>query len=151
MGGVDVRKALVCVNADPGHNLSSDAVAEGIRQLEAQSFLVHRHPAGGELELIVDSVNPDDARRRTTEACRKTFGTMPTVGAVTFLSRGTDEDALGVIEAFGLSAQFERFDEHGEEIAVVTLASADRRRVPESRLHTALEAALNCEVRITFS
>jgi hypothetical protein len=34
---------------------------------------------------------------------------------------------------------------------VFTLPTADRRRVPESRLHTALEAALNCEVRIVFA
>jgi hypothetical protein len=34
---------------------------------------------------------------------------------------------------------------------VATISRADSRRVPESRLHTAFEAALNCEVRIVIA
>jgi len=38
--------------------------------------------------------------------------------------------------------------EEGWDVVHVTLCKADLERVPESRVHTALEASLNCEVRI---
>lgn len=126
-------------------------LADGIERLEAQGVAVHRRPGDRDLTLTLDSDGRDDARARAVEACEKAFGSTPEVGAVTFVSRGTDEDALGVIEAFGVRAHVERFEEHDEEVAVFTLPSEDRRRVPESRLHTALEAALNCEVRIRYA
>ena len=36
----------------------------------------------------------------------------------------------------------------GYDIVYVTLSEEDLERVPESRVHTALEASLNCEVHI---
>jgi len=36
----------------------------------------------------------------------------------------------------------------GLDIVYVTLREDDLERVPESRVHTALEASLNCEVHI---
>jgi hypothetical protein len=53
-----------------------------------------------------------------------------------------------VVRAFGIDACVDRFADAGEEVVVVTLTSIDAARVAESRLHAALEAALNCEVRI---
>jgi ferredoxin len=53
-----------------------------------------------------------------------------------------------VVRGFGIDADVERFTEDDEEIVVATISREASRRVPESRLHTALEAALNCEVRI---
>ena len=65
------------------------------------------------------------------------------------MSSGTDDDAHGVLAGFGLTGDIER--------------GARRRRLgrgardaaqggpgarPESRVHTALEASLNCEVHI---
>jgi len=38
--------------------------------------------------------------------------------------------------------------DEGWDIVTVTLRKADLQRVPESRIHTALEASLNCEVHI---
>ena len=139
------------IDPDPDRVLSPADIATGIRALPSHGVSIHRHPNDRELEVILDSENPDDARLRTSRACLQAFGITPTVGVVTFISRGTDDDALGVVEAFGVHAHVERIEEDGEEVAIFTLAAADRRRVPESRLHTALEAALNCEIRIVFA
>jgi hypothetical protein len=148
---VPVRQAIVRLDPDPSGGLSTADIAARVARLPRPGIAVHRHGGDRELDLVVDSVGPDDARRRVVEACTDAFGGPPEVGAVTFLSRGTDADALGVVEAFGVHARIDRVEENGEEVAIFTLAAADRRRVPESRLHTALEAALNCDVRIVFS
>jgi hypothetical protein len=146
-----MRRAVVRVDIDPEGVLPADDLDGRFDRLAAHGVVVHRRPAERQVELILDGANADDARLRTDEVCRSVFGAVPAIGAVTFISHGTDEDALGVVEAFGVRAQLERTEEDGEEVAVFTLPAADRRRVPESRLHTALEAALNCEVRIVYS
>ncbi|HEY3684717.1 MAG TPA: hypothetical protein VGL93_16905 [Streptosporangiaceae bacterium] len=148
-----MREAVVRVRvgADPDRALSAAEIADGVRELQAQGLSVRRRHGDGELSLGFDAASRDDARARAVSACEKAFGTVPAVGAVTFASRGTDEDALGVIEAFGVHADVERFWEDGEEVAAFTFPEAERRRVPESRLHTALEAALNCRVRIRYA
>jgi hypothetical protein len=70
-------------------------------------------------------------------------------GVVTFVSRGTDDDAHGVLAAFGLTGEISRVPGNdGFDIVHVTLRESDLDRVPESRIHTALEASLNCEVHI---
>jgi hypothetical protein len=70
-------------------------------------------------------------------------------GVVTFISRGTDDDAYGVLAGLGLSGDVERVaDDDGWDVVHVTLRKTDLERVPESRVHTALEASLNCEVHI---
>ena len=54
-----------------------------------------------------------------------------------------------VLAGFGLTADIVRTPgDDGYDIVDVTLREADLERVPESRVHTALEASLNCEVRI---
>jgi hypothetical protein len=137
----------VRLDADPRQALSPERFAAGIRRVEAQGLAVLRRPGDRELTLTFDSASRDAARAQAVLACEQAFGTTPSTGVVTFVSRGTDEDALGVVEAFGLRARLERV----EEVAVFTLPAADRRRVPEGRLHTALEAALNCEIRIQYA
>ena len=68
---------------------------------------------------------------------------------VTFVSRGTDDDARGVLSAFGLTGEIIREPgDDGYDIIYVTLREDDLERIPESRIHTALEASLNCEVHI---
>ncbi len=62
----------------------------------------------------------------------------------------TNEDARGILEGFGIGGQVSRTVDGDDELVTVTVAGPDLRRVPESRLHTALEAALNCEVRIVI-
>jgi hypothetical protein len=82
--------------------------------------------------------------------CAKAFGTSPVAGVVTYISRGTDDDAHGVLAGFGLTGEIRRTpgDDDGFDVVYVTLRQADLDRVPESRIHTALEASLNCEVHI---
>ena len=68
---------------------------------------------------------------------------------LTYVSRGTDDDAHGVLAGFGLTARSPA--RRGTTVwtsSHVTLRKADLDRVPESRIHTALEASLNCEVHI---
>lgn len=79
--------------------------------------------------------------------CATAFGVPVRLGVVTYVSRGTDDDARAVLERFGLAGAVSR-DEAGGGDVTVFLPRADMRRVPESRVHTALEAALNETVRI---
>ena len=81
--------------------------------------------------------------------CAKAFGTDPAPGVLTYVSRGTDDDAHGVLAGFGLTGEITRaHGDDGFDIVTVTLRKADLDRIPESRIHTALEASLNCEVHI---
>lgn len=80
--------------------------------------------------------------------CAEAFGVPVRLGVVTYVSRGTDADARAVLERFGLSGAVRRDEADGSGEVTVTLVRADMRRVPESRVHTALEAALNETVRI---
>lgn len=91
-----------------------------------------------------DPWSPEDA----ASACERSFGVEVTAGPVTYVSRGTDEDAESVLRRFELDGRVRRVTGAEGEIVFVTVSAGDMRRVPESRLHTALEAALNTEVRI---
>ncbi len=96
--------------------------------------------AGSDAELL---------KRDAVALCAKAFGTAPIPGVVTYVSRGTDDDAHGVLAGFGLTGEITRTPgDDGLDIVHVTLRKADLDRIPESRIHTALEASLNCEVRI---
>lgn len=105
-----------------------------------------------EIELIVPGDDPDALREWAETTCARlaAHGEVQ-VSVPTFLSRGTDEDALGVVRGFGISAELQRLYEGDEEVAVFTVSRADIDHAGESRLHTALEAALNCEVRIVIT
>ena len=68
---------------------------------------------------------------------------------LTYVSRGTDEDARGVLAGFGITGEISRsVGDDGLDVISVTLRKADLQRIPESRIHTALEASTNCEVHI---
>jgi hypothetical protein len=106
-------------------------------------------PQRREVELLKAGDDPVELERRAVELCANAFGTTPTPGVLTFISRGTDDDAHGVLAGLGLTGDIERVaGEEGWDVVHVTLRKADLERVPESRVHTALEASLNCEVRI---
>lgn len=148
-----MRTAVVRLDLDPQRALSIEQLAVGLRELTRRGFAIHWQTSERELELILPSSDSDDARRRVHEACAAAVGIVPAIETVGFISRGTDEDALGVVEAFGPAARLVRLvrrEEDGEEVAVITIPETERRRIPESRLHTALEAALNCEIRLVF-
>lgn len=102
-----------------------------------------------EVELLIAGEDTDQLRHLAVELCTKAFGTCPVPGVVTYISRGTDDDAHGVLAGFGLTGEIIRTPgDDGLDIVSVTLRKADIDRVPESRIHTALEASLNCEVHI---
>ena len=107
-------------------------------------------PAGRrEVELLIASDDVDAAKHVAIDLCAKAFATTPVPGVVTFVSRGTNDDAHGVLSGFGLIGEIVRTPgDDGFDIIDVTLREADLERVPESRIHTALEASLNCEVHI---
>jgi hypothetical protein len=146
---------VIRVNLDPAGELAADRLDAAVAALRADGTEViapdfGRVPAHArEIELLIEGDNTQALRAWAEVRCAEAIGAPgPVAGAATFLSRGTDEDALGVVRGFGISAVVDRHWEDDEEIAVFTITPADAARVPESRLHTALEAALNCEVRI---
>jgi hypothetical protein len=154
-----MRTAVVRVNVDPAGVLTAVRLGEGMtallglageRGLEVVQNNLAAMPAGRrEVELLVAGDDADAVKRVGVELCAKAFGTEPVAGVVTFISRGTDDDAHGVLSAFGLIGEVVRTPgDEGFDIVYVTLREADLERVPESRIHTALEASLNCEVHI---
>jgi hypothetical protein len=102
-----------------------------------------------ELHLSMAVADPAELTRHARQLCAEVFGVQPALGVPTFISRGTDEDAQGVLAALGVDGQVTRVrGEDGYDTVTVRIGRADLARVPESRIHTALEAALNCEVHV---
>ncbi|WP_156687162.1 hypothetical protein [Mycobacterium sp. Marseille-P9652] len=154
-----MRTAVVRVNVDPPGLLTAARLREGMAALlvlarESGADVVENDlavmPVGRrEVELLIAGDDIDALRRLGTKLCATAFGTSPVAGVVTFISRGTDDDAHGVLAGFGLSGEITRTPgDDGFDIVHVTLRESDLDRVPESRIHTALEASLNCEVHI---
>jgi hypothetical protein len=153
-----MRTAVIRVNLNPAGDLPSDRLAAAVESLRSSGLEViapdfERVPAQArEIELLLPGEDTAALAAWAQDRCAEALGAPgPVAGAATFLSRGTDEDVLGVASAFGLTASVERAWNNDEEIVTVTIPRADARRVPESRLHTALEAALNAEVRIVYA
>jgi hypothetical protein len=154
-----MRTAVVRVDVDPSAELSPARLAEGMSRLAELAVAAGAEvieadlapmPAGRRLvELLIAGEDVEQLKSSAMELCGKAFGTTPIGGVVTFLSRGTDDDAHGVLAGMGLSGEIERLPgDEGWDVIRVTLRKADLERVPESRVHTALEASLNCEVLI---
>jgi hypothetical protein len=154
-----MRTAVVRVNVDPGNALAPAQLTEGMAALLERAVRVGGDvimkdlgamPAGRrEVELLISCDDADSAKETAIGLCSKAFATEPIPGVITFVSRGTDDDAHGVLAGFGLTGDIVRTPgDDGFDIVDVTLQEADLERIPESRIHTALEASLNCEVRI---
>jgi hypothetical protein len=157
-----MRTAVVRVNVDPENTLAPAQLSEGMAVLlglvDDVGGSVHdvivkdlgAMPAGRrEVELLIACDDVDVAKQAAIDLCAKAFVTTPVPGVVTFISRGTDDDAHGVLSGFGLTGEIVRTPgDDGVDIVEVTLREADLERIPESRIHTALEASLNCEVHI---
>ncbi len=160
-----MRTAVIRVNLDPAGDLPEERLSRAVGMLRTDGIEVlapdfgRVPPHAREIELLVEGDDPMALRAWAETRCAEALGSEargseargapgPRAGAATFLSRGTDEDALGVVRAFGISAELDRFWEEDEEVAVFTITREDASHVAESRLLTALEAALNCEVRI---
>ncbi|MET7768453.1 hypothetical protein [Nocardia sp. NPDC005366] len=154
-----MRTAVLRINIDPAGELTDEQLAQGMSSLRARiaswegevldADLAAAPANRREVQVLVATDDPDGVRRAALEICARAFGTAPAAGVVTFVSRGTDDDAHGVLAGFGLTADIVRTqDTDGFDVISVTVAKQDLERVPESRLHTALEASLNCEVTI---
>ena len=154
-----MRTAVVRVNVDPSSLLTPAQLSQGmalLRELgdELGADVVETNlaamPAGRrEVELLISGDDVEAAKQDGIDLCTRAFGVGPVAGVVTFISRGTDDDARGVLSAFGLAGEISRAPgDDGFDVVYVTLREDDLERVPESRIHTALEASLNCEVRI---
>jgi hypothetical protein len=154
-----MRTAVVRVKVDPDNTLTSEALTDGMTTLAElagaagaeliQNNLAALPPSRREVELLMTGADPQELQQTADALCRRAFGTDPVPGVLTFVSHGTDDDAHGVLAGFGLTGTITRTPSgEGWDIVDVTLAKADLAKVPESRIHTALEASLNCEVRI---
>jgi hypothetical protein len=154
-----MRTAVVRVNVDPSGLLTPTQLDQGMSTLlgladQADAQVVHvaltaMPAARREVELLIRGSIVDTIKQAALDLCAKAFGTTPITGVITYVSRGTDDDAHGVLAGFGLTGQINRAsDDEGFDVVYVTLRQADLDRIPESRIHTALEASLNCEVHI---
>ncbi|MCV7217043.1 hypothetical protein H7J51_17360 [Mycobacterium crocinum] len=154
-----MRTAVVRVDVDPSGELTPAQLTEGVAALRAladdggvtvvDNNLAAMPRGRREAELLISNTAIDELTRIGVGLCAKAFGTEPVIGVVTYVSRGTDEDAHGVLAGFGLRGEIVRTEgDDGYDILHVTLSKADMARIPESRVHTALEASTNSEVHI---
>ncbi|RAV07064.1 hypothetical protein DQP55_22780 [Mycolicibacterium sp. GF69] len=157
-----MRTAVVRIGVDTAGELGPTQLDDGLARLQelaavagigvVANNLSALPPRRREVELLIDGDDPAELGRVAAELCTRAFGTAPVPGVLTFISRGTDDDAHGVLAGLGLSGEVERVPgNEGWDVVYVTLRRADLERVPESRVHTALEASLNCEVHIRTS
>lgn len=154
-----MRTAVVRIGVDLTGELTADELTAGTAELsrlaaEVGAELIDNNlaalpPKRREVEILMAGTDPTMLQTRAASMCAKAFRTEPVIGVLTFISHGTDEDAHGVLAGFGLTGVIERRPgDDGWDIITVTLRKSDLTRVPESRVHTALEASTNCEVRI---
>jgi hypothetical protein len=154
-----MRTAVVRIGVDPAGELSADQLDAGLAELTGlvsgigadliQNNLAGLPPKRREVEILMTGTDPEELQAVARTLCAKAFGTEPVTGVLTFVSHGTDEDARGILAGFGVGGQIERIEgPDGWDIINVTLRKKDLTRIPESRIHTALEASTNCEVHI---
>ncbi|MBB2991842.1 hypothetical protein FHR72_003332 [Mycolicibacterium iranicum] len=154
-----MRTAVVRVGVDQAGELSADQLTAGMAELarlatEAGAELIDNNlaalpPKRREVEILMRGDDPQALQAAAVALCARTFPAEPVLGVLTFVSHGTDDDAAGVLAGFGVTGVIDRTPGgQGWDIITVTLRKADLARIPESRIHTALEASTNCEVRI---
>ena len=154
-----MRTAVVRVDVDPDGGLSPEQLAAGLETLRtlatnAGAEVVDNGlpalPRGRrQAELLIDGTDAAELTAAAMAMCAQAFGTEPTPGVLTYVSRGTDEDAHGVLAGFGITGEITRTaGDDGFDILHVMLSKSDAARVGESRIHTALQASTNCEVYI---
>jgi hypothetical protein len=154
-----MRTAVVRVNVDPESVSTPAQLRDGMAALlelagaagadVIKNDLAAMPASRREVELLIAAEDGNSAKDTAIGLCAKAFSATPVPGVVTFISRGTDDDAQGVLSAFGLTGDIVRTPgDDGFDIVHVTLREDDLEHIPESRVHTALEASLNCEVHI---
>lgn len=157
-----MRTAVVRVDVDPTGRLAPAHLTEGMTTLAALAVaegvqvvdvdLATLPPSRRQVEVLIVGDDRDQLQSQATGLCDRAFGVFgatPSAGVLTFISRGTDDDAHGVLAGLGLRGEIDRRPGgEGWDVVTVTIAKSDLERMPESRVHTALEASLNCEVHI---
>lgn len=154
-----MRTAVVRIGVDLAGELTAEQLGAGMAELAGlaaamgaeviDNNLAALPPKRREIEILMTGTDPAGLQEVAVGLCAKAFATQPVVGVLTFVSHGTDDDAEGVLAGFGVTGEIERQPgTEGWDIITVTLRKADLARIPESRIHTALEASTNCEVRI---
>ncbi|WP_205634613.1 hypothetical protein [Mycolicibacter kumamotonensis] len=153
-----MRTAVVRVDVDPAGQLTREQLTAGLatlRELAGQAGVelvetdLAAMPVGRRQVRLLITGAETEIIDTGTRLCAKAFDTTPVPGVVTYVSRGTDDDVHGVLAGLGLTGEIARTPgADGLDVVHVTLAEPDLQRVGESRVHTALEASLNCEVHI---
>ena len=154
-----MRTAVVRVDVDPTGALAPEELSAGMAALAEQAAAVGAEliqtalaamPVGRrQVHLLIAGIDADSVEQVGIRLCAGVFGTEPVAGVTTYVSRGTDDDVRGVLSGFGLTGDIRRSPgADGLDVVYVTVGEADLQRAGESRLHTALEASLNCEVHI---
>lgn len=153
-----MRTAVVRLDVDPAGKLMPEHLTAGmatLRELAGQAGVdvvdadIAGMPVGRRHVRLLITGSEADVIDVGMRLCASAFDIMPAAGVVTYLSRGTDDDVHGVLAGLGLSGEIARTPGvDGLDIVHVTLPESDLLRVGESRIQTALEASLNCEVHI---
>lgn len=153
---------MVRVDVDPTARLESTPLREAMVSLHAKAAAIGAEvvdvdlaalpPSRRQVEILIAGDDADRLKATALRLCDDSFGVLgatPAAGVLTYVSRGTDDDAHGVLEGLGLRGEVDRtHDARGWDVVTVTLPTDAMARVPESRVQTALEASLNCEVHI---
>jgi len=128
-------------------DLATAAAAAGLELID--NNLAALPPSRREVEVLMTGTDAAALQDVAMGLCANAFGTEPVAGVVTFVSHGTDEDAAGVLAGFGIGGDIVRVPgDQGWDIITVALRREDVARIPESRIHTALESATNAEIHL---
>ena len=146
---------MVRLDVDPAGTLTPEHVTTGMARLRELAARAGADVVDADVEVgrrhvrLLITGFEDDVRELGIRLCANAFGTTPQPGVVTYLSKGIDDDVRGVLAGLGLAGEIVRVPgPDGLDVVHVTVAEPDLQRVGESRIHTALEASLNCEVHI---
>ena len=154
-----MRRAVVHVNVDPVGALTVAQIEHGLAMLRAGGFeviatdLESFPPTERQIELIHDGDDAAELRSLAETACAGALAEFapavpPHTVAVSFISSGSHEDALGIVRGFGLEDEIEDVAFVDDDVAVLVLGHAELRRFTIAKLQTVLEAALNREVQV---
>jgi hypothetical protein len=135
-----MRTAVVRVNVDAAGELTAEQLSDGMTELRelaegvgaavVDNNLPAMPPSRREVELLIAGADADQLKQTAVSLCAKAFATTPTAGVVTYVSRGTDDDAHGVLAGFGLTGEiFRTPGREGWDVVYVTLRKADLERV----------------------
>jgi hypothetical protein len=155
-----LRRAVVHLNVDPSGALSTAQLRAAVAALrddghEVRAGDLERLPRRGrEIELLGTGDDAGELRRWAEDVGLRALAALdlpalPRAVAVSFMSTGTHEDAVGIVRAFGMEDDVDEIRLVDEDRAVLVLAPDALQRPACGKLQTVLEAALNREVTLT--